>query len=543
MIFIDLCTSYIKKHPALFYTYILIATLSFLIKILVTPMIYSKITNIQDTNFSNILKDIATLWVVVGIVYIIKVRMENKLFPEFLSFVRTSLFRNFIEKNKTNFNDSSVTADITRILEVTRYMKDIFAWFSQYIIPMVIMMGVMSAYFIKKMPVLGGINLCCSTIICAFSIYRAPDLVNSSNRRESQYMDMVTKLDENFNNLMNIYLNNQVDETITENETIEKSYTHTYKSQNREVEQFTTTIKLINYFFAFMSLYYLYKKMDGKNRQEFITVLLIFTFYISTMENIAEDAPCYIMLIGNLKNAESFLEKAEFTTKKTFPLDQFDGNIDVERISFKYKDNYVFNDYSFSLRQGQRIGVIGKAGSGKSTLMKLLLNFYRVEKGTIYLDGKDITTLHVDDIRRHINYINQKTTLFNDTIINNMKYGVDNITDEDVLSFLQRYELLPIFHPDFNNPMNCLHTMIEKNGANISLGMQKVIFLIRGILRNSSMYIFDEPFTSIDKHTRECVLKMIDEETRGKTVIVITHDTDGLDTVLDEIIELHSHIA
>ena len=102
MIFIDLCTSYIKTHPALFYTYILIATLSFLIKILVTPMIYSKITNIEDNNFAKILKDIATLWVVVGIVYIIKVRMENKLFPEFLSFVRTSLFRNFIEKNKTN---------------------------------------------------------------------------------------------------------------------------------------------------------------------------------------------------------------------------------------------------------------------------------------------------------------------------------------------------------------------------------------------------------------------------------------------------------
>ena len=538
MIFIDLCTSYIEKHPALFYTYILIATLSFLIKILVTPMIYSKITNIADTNFAHILKDIASLWVIIGIVYIIKVRIENKLFPEFLSFVRTSLFRNFIEKNKTNFNDSSVTADITRILEVTRYMKDIFAWFSQYIIPMVIMMAIMSAYFIKKIPVLGAMNVVCSTIICTFSMYRAPQLITSSNRRESQYMEMVTKLDENFSNLMNIYLNNQIKETIEENDNIEKSYITTYKTQNREVEQFTTSIKLINYFFAFLSLFYLYKKMDGQNRQEFITVLLIFTFYISTMENIAEDAPCYIMLIGNLKNAEPFLEKAQFTERETYPLEKFYGNIDVERISFKYKDNYVFNDYSFALRQGQRIGIVGKAGSGKSTLMKLLLHFYNVEKGAIYLDGKDITTLHVDDIRRHINYINQKTTLFNDTIVNNMKYGMDHITDEMVLAFLQKYDLLSIFHPDLNRPMDCLQVMIEKNGANMSLGMQKVIFLIRGILRDSSMYIFDEPFTSIDKDTRECVLNMIDAETRGKTIIVITHDTEGLDAVLDDIVEL-----
>jgi ABC-type multidrug transport system fused ATPase/permease subunit len=239
------------------------------------------------------------------------------------------------------------------------------------------------------------------------------------------------------------------------------------------------------------------------------------------------------MIIGNIKNAEQFLEGALFTPLKTNFIPKFQGNIKIDNISFKYdkSDSHIFKDFSLDINQGERLGILGKTGKGKSTLMKLLLNFYKLEKGDIYFDGVNLNDINIDDLRKNINYINQKTNLFNDTILNNMKYG-NGKDDSYIINFLQKYDLLRVF-----NSTN-LQTLVEKNGSNLSLGIQKVIFLVRGLLKDSKIVIIDEPFSSIDQQTRSSVSKMIDETTKGKTVIVITHDEEGLEHILDEMITL-----
>jgi len=358
-------------------------------------------------------------------------------------------------------------------------------------------------------------------------MYQYPKLVEKSNQRETSYMEMVKKLDENFNNLFNIYINNQQQQTLLQNEKIETDYKDLYKLQNSEVMSFTNNIKLINYFFAFICLYVVYNSYKKREitKKEFVNILLIFTFYISTLENLSEDIPYYIMTMGNIKNAEPFLDFT--TTRKTeqhFPV--FQGNIKIDDITFKYKDKPIFENFSLDIKKGDRIGIIGETGRGKTTLMKLILNFYKPEKGNIYLDGMNVNEIDADDVRKNINYINQRTTLFNDTILNNMRYGNDS-SDTDVIDFLKKYDL-----------KYDLNTIVEKNGTNISLGMQKIIFLVRGLLKNCNVFILDEPFSSIDQNTRKNVLRMIDETTRGRTVIVITHDIDGLNTILDRIVSM-----
>jgi ATP-binding cassette subfamily B protein len=106
-----------------------------------------------------------------------------------------------------------------------------------------------------------------------------------------------------------------------------------------------------------------------------------------------------------------------------------------------------------------------------------------------------------------------------------MKYGNDK-TDKEIIDFLKKYNILYIFKDCQTSPNTCLNNIVENNGTNISLGMQKIIFLVRGILRNSTVYVFDEPLTSVDPSTREEIIKMIDQETKGKTLIIITHDNE-----------------
>jgi len=527
MLFHKLCKEYIEIHRGLFYSFVVISAIAYILKILVTPLIYSNIMDLSDDNFISIIKQIFVLWFIIGVVYIVKIKLENQLFPEFLSFVRQRLLRLFLEKNKTDFNESSVSSDITRIFEVTRYMKDIFYWTTQYIIPMFILLFFINGYFLCKIPALGCMNILCNTVFISYIMYQYPKLVEKSNQRETSYMEMVKKLDENFNNLFNIYINNQQQQTLLQNEKIETDYKDLYKLQNSEVMSFTNNIKLINYFFAFICLYVVYNSYKKREitKKEFVNILLIFTFYISTLENLSEDIPYYIMTMGNIKNAEPFLDFT--TTRKTeqhFPV--FQGNIKIDDITFKYKDKPIFENFSLDIKKGDRIGIIGETGRGKTTLMKLILNFYKPEKGNIYLDGMNVNEIDADDVRKNINYINQRTTLFNDTILNNMRYGNDS-SDTDVIDFLKKYDL-----------KYDLNTIVEKNGTNISLGMQKIIFLVRGLLKNCNVFILDEPFSSIDQNTRKNVLRMIDETTRGRTVIVITHDIDGLNTILDRIVSM-----
>ena len=104
MLFHKLCHEYIQLHKGLFWSFIIISSISYIVKILVTPMIYSNIMDLTSTNFTSIIKQLCILWTVVGVIYIVKLRLENKLFPEFLSFVRQRLLRLYLEKNKTDFN-------------------------------------------------------------------------------------------------------------------------------------------------------------------------------------------------------------------------------------------------------------------------------------------------------------------------------------------------------------------------------------------------------------------------------------------------------
>jgi len=529
MLFHKLCKEYIEMHKGLFWSFVIISAIAYIFKIIVTPIIYSNIMDLNETNFLQIIKQIFVLWFTIGVIYIVKIKMENQLFPEFLSFVRQRLLGLYLAKNKTDFNESSVTTDITRIFEVTRYMKDIFYWMTQFILPIFIVLVCINAYFTYKLPVLGAVNIFCNTVFITYIYQRYHVLVEKSNQRETLYMNMVGKLDENFNNLFNIYINNQDQEVIKQNAQIESEYTIVSKNQNVEVMNFTNNIKLINYLFAFICLFILYKNYGKTTKKDFINILLIFTFYISTLENLAEDCPHYIMTMGNMMNAEPFLEQTTNISVKEKYLPLFKGNIKIDRISFRYKERLIFDDFSLDIRGGERVGILGETGKGKTTLMKLLLGFNTVEGGNIYLDGMNVNELDVDDIRHQINYVNQRTTLFNDTILNNMRYG-NRATDEEVIEVLDRHNLRRIF-PD-------LSMLVEKNGVNVSMGMQKVIFLVRGLLKKCSLVILDEPFSSIDPVTRQNVLKLIDEMTKGKTLIVITHDMDGLESILDRFVTL-----
>ena len=162
---------------------------------------------------------------------------------------------------------------------------------------------------------------------------------------------------------------------------------------------------------------------------------------------------------------------------------------------------------------------MGRSGSGKTTLMKMLVGLYKPEKGKITIDGININTLNLEYLRDNVNYVNQTTKLFEDSVIYNMKYGND-IKEKEIIAKLKKYQLDDVF----SDLPDGVKGNAGLNGGNLSGGMQKVTILMRGLLKKGKIIILDEPLAGLDEKTINKVIRFILQETSGKTLLVITHD-------------------
>jgi ABC-type bacteriocin/lantibiotic exporter with double-glycine peptidase domain len=198
------------------------------------------------------------------------------------------------------------------------------------------------------------------------------------------------------------------------------------------------------------------------------------------------------------------------------------GNIEFKDIVFRYKkdsDEVLFDELNLKIEGGTRMGIMGRSGSGKTTLMKMLVGLYKPEEGKILIDGVDTNTMDLEYLRTEVNYLNQKTQLFEESILYNMKYG-NNKSEKEIKDKLKQYGLLEVF----SDLPDGVEANAGLNGGNLSGGMQKVTILMRGILKPGRIIILDEPLAGLDKNTISKVINMIMKETKGKTVLVITHD-------------------
>ena len=211
------------------------------------------------------------------------------------------------------------------------------------------------------------------------------------------------------------------------------------------------------------------------------------------------------------------------------------NNIIIKNLSFKYKKDYVFKELNLSIKSGERIGIVGRSGSGKTTLMKLLIGLHKPTSGNILIGNCNINNINNDELRDHVNYINQRTSLFNDTIIKNIKYGNIGVSNNKIDTFIKKYGLDSVY----SKLNDGIYSNAGVNGANLSLGMQKVTLVLRGIFKKGNILIMDEPLTGLDKNTKEKVINMINDLPRSKTIIIITHDKEILQH-LDNVYDLNN---
>jgi len=557
MIFNRIIKDYLSENKGTVGTYIVVCSIDNIIRVLITSRIYSSFLN-ENVDIVKSVKNVIYIWILKFILSYSKSYLESIIIPNMTFYIRHKLLDDYMKTNQLYFNDLDISTDLRQIIEVTKLVRDVFVWMVETVIPFFTLLLFVNGYLLIKYPKVGTVNIIGNIASLSVINKNYTNIVQASAEREEFFLQLVDNIDQKLNNMMNIFLNNKVDDTMKDIENLSMDDIKNFRSQYRDLENFSTVIKFTNYIFTGLSLYILYKTTD---RENFINGLLIYTFFIQTQESIVEEIPKYMIMLSNLRNMDNYFQRKIYDrlntaiqeSNYTNTLDNFKGNIDIFNVFFKYEIldlsysnknkkekkaelGNIINNLNLSIKSGERVVLYAKSGSGKTTLMKLLLGFYKPQSGNIHLDHTDINTINPTILREKINYINQKTLLFQDSIINNMRYG-NKKTEKEVIDFLRKYNLLTIFKECDKSPNTCLNHIIQNNGLNMSLGMQKVIFLVRGILKNSDVYIFDEPLTSLDPKTRENVIKMIDIETKNKTVIIITHDNE-INKIVDREVNL-----
>ncbi|MGB7443827.1 MAG: ATP-binding cassette domain-containing protein, partial [Coleofasciculaceae cyanobacterium] len=204
----------------------------------------------------------------------------------------------------------------------------------------------------------------------------------------------------------------------------------------------------------------------------------------------------------------------------TLPVKQVQGQIELKNITFAYRDRQpVIENLSLEIPAGQTIAIVGSTGSGKSTLVKLLLRLYEVNEGTITLDGIEIQKLRLEDLRRAIGLVSQDVFLFHGTVQENIAYGSFNASMKRIVTAAQMAEA----HNFINQLPQGYETIVGERGQKLSGGQQQRLAIARAILKNPPILILDEATSAVDNETEAAIQRSLEKITANRTTIAIAH--------------------
>ena len=381
--------------------------------------------------------------------------------------------------------------------------------------------------------VIGGTFLYISPLVAVFAFIPIPVIIFGSLKFTSRIAERYSKIRNDIENL-NANLSNSITGILT---------VKSFNRERKESERITTSsreVKSANYHAIKLSAAFIpiiriailfgftatlliggFLALDGEIKVATYSVMLFITqrlLWPLTELGIIFDAYQKAMAsfrrIVNLKNTKATIENG------SNKLVNFNDKIQISNLNFEYVQNFpVLNDISIDIKKGETSAIVGSTGSGKSTLIKLLLRLYDSTSGEIIFDNDDIKDLEIDSLRNKIGLVSQDIFLFEGTVFENIAYGNLNASDEEV------WEAARLSESDkfINLLPNKEKTIVGERGQKLSGGQRQRISIARAILKNPEILILDEATSAVDNETEAAIQRSIDTLKKGRTVIAIAH--------------------
>ena len=221
------------------------------------------------------------------------------------------------------------------------------------------------------------------------------------------------------------------------------------------------------------------------------------------------------------KRINEFLKEEPEIKNTTTEHTKIDGTIAFENVSFTYEDTNIqaLNNISFNIEKGKTLAILGKTGSGKSTILTLISRLYDTTSGTILMDNKSIKEVNLYDLRNQISVVPQDAFLFSDSIKNNIKFGNKNATDEEVIEAAKK----AVVHENIITFNEQYETVLGERGITLSGGQKQRVSIARALIKNAPILLLDDCLSAVDTETEETILNILLAYCKDKTTIIVSH--------------------
>jgi subfamily B ATP-binding cassette protein MsbA len=350
----------------------------------------------------------------------------------------------------------------------------------------------------------------------------------SLSRNTQSSMGSVTHVsEETLRNYKEIRIFGGQDKTMNK---FDNNLFYTYSQQVKTIALDSLTSPIIQIIASFVLAFSLFTiatfGVGDENSASWLTAGSFASFFAS--------AAAILKPIKNLTKVNVVIQKAVAATEDIFyildyPAEQetgskelknVKGDLSVKNVSFAFGEKKVLDGINVDIKSGEKVAFVGRSGSGKTTLTSIISRFYTPQDGRVTLDGVDISELTLKDLRSHLSMVSQNVHLFDDTVYNNVAFGLDrDVTEDEVILALEKANALD-FVQELSDGM---YTGIGSNGSKLSGGQRQRISIARALLKDAPVLIFDEATSALDNESERVVQQAIENLTNSRTTLIIAH--------------------
>ena len=361
--------------------------------------------------------------------------------------------------------------------------------------------------------------------VSAFLLSMVVKISQKHFRDQQKYLGEINGVvEESFGGHIIIKAYNKEDEVLEEFEKTNKIlYNSAWKSQFLSGMMMPITMFVGNLGYAAVALSGGLLAIQGVitigDIQAFIQYVKNFTQPIQQMSQVINQVQS---MAAAAERVFEFLDEEEENQKVDNPVDvtTIKGDVEFEHVRFGYnEDKIIIKDFSAKVKQGQRIAIVGPTGAGKTTMVKLLMRFYDVNDGSIKLDGHDLRDFNRRELRDAFGMVLQDTWLFNGTIMENIRYGRLDATDEEVIAAAKAAHA----HRFIRTLPDGYNMMLNEDASNVSQGQKQLLTIARAILADNPILILDEATSSVDTRTESRIQRAMNNLMKGRTSFIIAH--------------------
>ena len=443
--------------------------------------------------------------------------------------IREEAYKKVISFNMDTFSNMHISTLITRMTADINNIGD----FIGRILPMFVSAGI---FLIVVLGVMCFINIYFALVMVICSLILVVALLKLGKKMEyynRKSVENTEKLNNYFGetfsginkiNLFNIQKERQeeLDRYNKEETDISRNY-FTIQSALKPVESMTK--------YLIISII-IYLCIQGKVARIDVGIIYVVVSYIDKFfEPLAHILYHYENLQQgrvSIKRIDDLLQKKEnieniYEGEST---EKLEGNIRFKNVKFSYTEGkQILNDATFSINKGEKVALVGQTGAGKTTIINLILGFYKIDSGNILFDGKNMDDISLESIRKNVSFIQQNPYIFDDTIKRNIIINNNNISDENIINILKQVGL-------YDRVKSFENGIYEKiNDNSFSKGEKQLLAFARAIAKETSIYVFDEPTSNVDVESEIQLKKVIDNLSKDSTVIIIAHRPATIENV------------